>query len=490
LGKIFNALEKYLQENPEASEAESLTEEDCEALLQYNQYTGMLNIKSRQVIKESSTFERLLANKLIRPDGKVTANGKKKYDELIDQRRIKMAGQLENEAKDYGRQVVEETEPEPLVAFDREALISYDRESGHLLKHNPKTGQLEEQSLAVLKRTGALQRLMSHELITPEGKLTLKGIQECRRMEEQRQGTSDAGPSMPPIDSGASTASVGPVKTDAQGKMPLRATIAAQERFMPATAASGRPEAIEATDEAVAGKSIAEASAIDPNLVSLLAPQSFMAERFKILRTNLLFPVTGTSPRSILVTSMNPGDGKSFVAANLAVSVAMNVNRHVLLVDCDLRKPTIHTTFGFKGCAGLSEYLSGRASLPSLLLKTKVDRLSILSAGTPPVNPSELLSSDRMSALMEEVTNRYKDRLIIIDSPPPSLTSETGVLARMTDGIILVVRHLGTDREELKAMIAQLGKEKIIGSVLNYLDHPFSSAKGYRYYKQYGDYGY
>ena len=156
----------------------------------------------------------------------------------------------------------------------------------------------------------------------------------------------------------------------------------------------------------------------------------------------------------------------------------------------DLRKPTIHTTFGFKGCAGLSEYLSRRASLPSLLLKTKVDRLSILSAGTPPVNPSELLSSDRMSALMEEVTNRYKDRLIIIDSPPPSLTSETGVLARMTDGIILVVRHLGTDREELKAMIAQFGKEKIIGSVLNYLDHPFSSAKGYRYYKQYGDYGY
>jgi exopolysaccharide/PEP-CTERM locus tyrosine autokinase len=231
-------------------------------------------------------------------------------------------------------------------------------------------------------------------------------------------------------------------------------------------------------------------AAIDPNLVSLLAPQSFMAERFKILRTNLLYPVGKDAPRSVLVTSVNPGDGKSFVAANLAVSVAMNINRYVLLIDCDLRKPTIHTQFGFGACPGLSEYLVQGAPLPPLLRQTKIDRLTILPGGASPPNPSELLSSNRMAELMREVTNRYPDRLIIIDSPPPSLTSETGVLARMSEGIILVVRQLKTDREELKALINQMGKEKIVGSVLNYYEHSTMSTKGYRYYRKYGDYTY
>jgi protein-tyrosine kinase len=491
LGKIFNALEKYLQENPEASEEIPLQEQDFETLLQYNQHTGILNIKSREVVKDPSTVQRLLANRLIRPDGKVTAHGKEKYDELIYQRRVAFAGQVEKEAENAGRQVVDAEEPDALRALDRDALMAYDRETGHLLKHDSKTGQLEEQSLGVLHQSGVLQRLLSNELITPEGKLTLKGIQECHRMEEQQSGAPNSGVSVLPIDSSDSPADLDSVKAEEQTKTSLTAVFAAQKRFTRGTEASASPEAFVATDgSAVAVKSVAEVSAIDPNLVSLLAPESFMAERFKILRTNLLFPVTGASPRSILISSVNPGDGKSFVAANLAVSVAMNINRHVLLMDCDLRKPTIHTAFGFRGCAGLSDYLSKRASLPSLLLKTKIDRLSILPAGMPPINPSELLSSDRMAALMEEVTNRYKDRLIVIDSPPPSLTSEAGVLARMTDSILLVVRHMNTNREEIKVWISQLGKEKIIGAVLNQFDHPLLSAKGYRYYRKYGDYAY
>jgi protein-tyrosine kinase len=95
-----------------------------------------------------------------------------------------------------------------------------------------------------------------------------------------------------------------------------------------------------------------------------------------------------------------------------------------------------------------------------------------------------------MAKLMKEVANRYPDRLIIIDSPPPSLTSETGVLARMAEGIIIVVRHLRTDREEMKALVNQFGKEKIVGSVLNYFEDSTMSTKGYRYYRKYGDYTY
>jgi len=276
-----------------------------------------------------------------------------------------------------------------------------------------------------------------------------------------------------------------------RSKKPLRKAFADKDRFVWSTETQNIPKtAKEREQKAFGAKCESVTAAIDPNLVSLLAPQSFMAERFKILRTNLLYPVGKDAPRSLLVTSVNPGDGKSFVAANLAVSVAMNINRYVLLMDCDLRKPTIHTQFGFGACPGLSEYLVQGAPLPPLLRQTKIDRLTILPGGASPPNPSELLSSNRMAELMREVTNRYPDRLIIIDSPPPSLTSETGVLARMSEGIILVVRQLKTDREELKALINQFGKEKIVGSVLNYYEHSTMSAKGYRYYRKYGDYTY
>jgi capsular exopolysaccharide synthesis family protein len=178
--------------------------------------------------------------------------------------------------------------------------------------------------------------------------------------------------------------------------------------------------------------------AIDKNLVSLLNPQSFEAEQFKILRTNLLFPATGKSPQSIMVTSVAPGEGKSFVAANLAVSVATHVNWNVLLVDCDLRRPSVHRKFGFGEVPGLSDYLSNGRELPSLLLRTAVERLTVLPGGKPPANPSELLSSDKMTAFIDEVTARYHDRLIILDSPPPRLTAESTALARHVDGISTV----------------------------------------------------
>ncbi|MBT8356844.1 MAG: CpsD/CapB family tyrosine-protein kinase, partial [Desulfobacterales bacterium] len=96
----------------------------------------------------------------------------------------------------------------------------------------------------------------------------------------------------------------------------------------------------------------------DKKLVSFFEPQSFEAEQFKHLRTNILFPVTGKMPRSIMVTSAVPGEGKSFVASNLAVSIAQNIDQHVLLMDCDIRKPTIHSNFGFDETEGLCEYLS------------------------------------------------------------------------------------------------------------------------------------
>jgi capsular exopolysaccharide synthesis family protein len=226
-------------------------------------------------------------------------------------------------------------------------------------------------------------------------------------------------------------------------------------------------------------------AAIDRNLVALTDPHSPEAEQFKILRTNILFPLAGSPPRSILVTSPGPGEGKTFTAANLAISIALNINRHVLLIDADMRRPQLHKRFGFGSAPGLSDYLAEGRSLPSLLLKTKVDKLTLLAAGSPPHNPAELIGAERMSSLLAEVTNRYPDRIVVIDAPPPALAAETGVLARQVDGILVVARYESTRRDELANLIALVGEKKILGSIVNCIETAASRYYGYKY----GSYG-
>jgi protein-tyrosine kinase len=227
---------------------------------------------------------------------------------------------------------------------------------------------------------------------------------------------------------------------------------------------------------------------IDENMVTLIKPQSFEAEQFKILRTNLLFPSSGKSPRTIMVTSSMPDEGKSLISANLVISIAQSIQEHVLLIDCDIRRPRVHTEFGFGDVAGLSEHLSRGIPISSLLLKTIVDKLSILPGGRPPFNPSELVSSQQMSKLLQEVKYRYSDRFIIIDSPPPKLTAETSALSRQVDGILLVIEYGRTSREMVSDLINIIGKEKIIGIVLNKLDMRFAGYYGMGKYKTYSKY--
>jgi len=227
---------------------------------------------------------------------------------------------------------------------------------------------------------------------------------------------------------------------------------------------------------------------IDKNLVTLLKPQSFEAEQFRILRTNLLFPSSGRSPRTIMVTSAMPDEGKSLVAANLAISIAQGIQEFVLLIDCDIRRPCIHTQFGFGDVAGLSDYLSKDIPISSLLLKTKVKKLSILPGGPPPKNPSELISSQHMSKLLQEVKYRYSDRFVVIDSPPPRLTAESKALSRQVDGVLLVIEYGRTSREMAMELINIIGKEKIIGIVFNKLDMRFARYYGLGKYKTYSKY--
>jgi len=209
---------------------------------------------------------------------------------------------------------------------------------------------------------------------------------------------------------------------------------------------------------------------LNPNLITYHSPQSAEAEHFKVLRTNLLFPSSGEPPRCILITSALPNDGKSFVTANLATSIAQGIEEHVMLIDCDLRKPTAHSYFGYEQVVGLSEYLTSKTDLGKLLLKSPIPKLTILPAGHAPHNPTELLSSKKMKALIDEVTNRYDDRYILIDSPPPSMAAETNALVNVVDGVIIVVKSGKTPKSAVTEVIEQIGKEKILGIVLNYSD--------------------
>jgi len=224
---------------------------------------------------------------------------------------------------------------------------------------------------------------------------------------------------------------------------------------------------------------------LDSKLIVFHNPQSAEAELFKVLRTNLLFPSNGQAPKSILVTSAIPGDGKTFVAANLAVSIAQGIEEHVLLIDSDIRNPNIGKYFDIEQTEGLSEYLAAGSEVSKNFVKTPVQKLTVLPAGVPPENPSELLTTLKMKTLLNEVSRRYDNRYIIIDSAPPSLAPETAAIANYVDGIIVVVRAGKTPRHAVSEIIEQLGKEKMLGIVLNHSDQSVKKYYGYgkSYYK-------
>lgn len=190
-----------------------------------------------------------------------------------------------------------------------------------------------------------------------------------------------------------------------------------------------------------------------------------------------------------MVTSCLPGEGKTFVATNLAISIAQNINEHVLLIDADVRKPSVHKRFGYGRVRGLSEYLINGIPLSELFLKTSTPKLTILAGGRPPENPAELLSSENMAKLIDEVTRRYSDRYIIIDTPPPKLASETGVIANRVEGVVLVVNAGETPRIMFSELMKTIGKEKVLGVVLNRYTIPLSVYSGeYGKYRRYSKY--
>ena len=229
------------------------------------------------------------------------------------------------------------------------------------------------------------------------------------------------------------------------------------------------------------GKNKSKPKGNERYLPTIYEPHAVATEQYRILRSRIIGFCEQHNIRTLLVTSSMPGEGKSTVASNLAVSIANGINDHALLIDSDLRKPTIHSSFSLKNNFGLSNYLSGNIPLSQTLHKSTIEKLSIIPAGTGVHNPSELLSSKKMIELIHEMKSRYEDRYIIFDSTPVQQTPEPVALSKHTEGIIFVVRSGATNRDLVKRSIASLDKNKIIGIVFNMVQD-YIKTNYYNYY--------
>jgi capsular exopolysaccharide synthesis family protein len=220
---------------------------------------------------------------------------------------------------------------------------------------------------------------------------------------------------------------------------------------------------------------------LDPHLIAALAPASLAAEQYRSLRARIKRAEGSRAVRSIIITSPTKGDGKSLNAANLALTMAQELQQRVLLIDADLRRPEVHRLFGIADVPGLADVLMGGAPLESTLVHLPEHRLSILPAGAPPSNPTELLGSSTMRRLLDQLRTSY-DR-ILIDTPPVSPLADLQVLAPMADGLVMIVRAGVTPKPAIERALAGLDMTKVLGLVLNESGAPAREDEGYQGYR-------
>ena len=208
-------------------------------------------------------------------------------------------------------------------------------------------------------------------------------------------------------------------------------------------------------------------------------PKSVAAEAYRSLRTNIQYSSFDNKYQTLVVTSANPGEGKTTVAGNLALALAQGESK-VLLVDCDMRRPSIHKTFKISNTYGISDLLVGNKKLESVANKYN-DNLSIVPAGKIPPNPAEMLASKVMTAFLEEMKNFFDYK--VLDTTPLQAVTDAQVLSTKVDGSLIVVRAGVTKKDAVHNAVSIIKKVKgnIIGTVLN-----VAETKNDKYY-YYGD---
>ncbi|MEK3996126.1 MULTISPECIES: CpsD/CapB family tyrosine-protein kinase [Psychrobacillus] len=216
-------------------------------------------------------------------------------------------------------------------------------------------------------------------------------------------------------------------------------------------------------------------------LVTSVAPTSIISEQFRKVRTNINFSMVENELQTLLFTSTSIGEGKSTIAANVGIVFAQE-GKKVLLVDADLRKPTMHYTFHKPNSPGLTNLLSSHCSLDQVVKESGIDGLYLITCGPIPFNPAELLSSTSMDIFIKEVRAKYD--IIIFDAPPTLSVSDAQILSNKCDGTILVISSGEAEKiDVLKAKEALLSsKANIIGTILN----NYKIDKNHYYYQYYG----
>ena len=208
-----------------------------------------------------------------------------------------------------------------------------------------------------------------------------------------------------------------------------------------------------------------ESNEINKRRITMLQPDSNVAEQYRSLRGRLDALASQRPLKTLAVTSPLAGEGKTTAAINLAVVTALSVGRRVLLIDCDLRRPQIHKVFGLQPGYGLGEVLAGAASLDDAIHQVEGMQLDVLPVRGRSQNPSELLASETMKKLIEEVSGRY-DR-IILDTPAALGLPDAKAVCDLCDGMVMVVRADKTSQQDVQTAVEVLDRRRILGLILN-----------------------
>jgi receptor protein-tyrosine kinase/non-specific protein-tyrosine kinase len=223
----------------------------------------------------------------------------------------------------------------------------------------------------------------------------------------------------------------------------------------------------------------------NPYLVNLNDPYSPIGEEFRKLKSSLVKLTKGEKfKNTIMVTSAVPNEGKSITALNLSISLAEEYDHTVLLIDSDLRRPSVHRYLDMEQRQGFAECLLGEANIGDIIIPTGIGKLSVITAGREIPNPVEMFNSQKMLALIKELKHRYPDRYIIFDTPPVLPFAETRTLAHLVDGVLFVVKERLASQNDIKDALETLKGCELLGLIYNDTipeqhDERYSS---YRYY--------
>ena len=215
-----------------------------------------------------------------------------------------------------------------------------------------------------------------------------------------------------------------------------------------------------------------------------ISPDAPEIDSYKVVRTQIQQRARENGWNTVMVTSVQPGEGKTLTSINLAMTFAKEFNHTVLLVDCDLRRQNIHQYLGLSSDTGLIDYLRDGRPLKDLIIWPSIEKLTLISGGRTIQDSTELLGSPRMKSLVTEMKARYEDRFVFFDVPPILAGADAIAFAPLVDCILMVVEAGRTSIHDIKRALELIPKDKFIGFVLNRSDYTDFSGKYYKYYSK------